>query len=300
MMRRSLIIILTLAIFVSVGYSQNLKPYILGAISDQPLDIAKTYAREHLDSADFEILGEYAPAGDESRWVIVVTDAEILAAVQSFGELRGFASAVRVGLTEENGKVNISYTNPIYLGNAYFQKDYQEVAHHWIFANRKLSDIMPKLGTPVGTAFGSDEGMSAKELRKYHYMFGMEYFEDVVELNEFSSFEAGREMIESELAKDGDTELVYSVEVPGRNLKLYGIALGGDKGEAHFLPIIDIASPKHTAFLPYEILLLDDTAVMMHGRYRIALSFPDLTMGTFGKIMSTPGDIKELMESVTE
>jgi hypothetical protein len=37
---------------------------------------------------------------------------------------------------------------------------------------------------------------------------------------------------------------------------------------------------------------------MLHGRYRIALSFPDLTMGTFGKIMSTPGNIEELLEQV--
>ncbi|MBT4419663.1 MAG: hypothetical protein HOG76_06900, partial [Candidatus Marinimicrobia bacterium] len=59
-------------------------------------------------------------------------------------------------------------------------------------------------------------------------------------------------------------------------------------------------SPKHTAFLPYEILLMGNTAVMMHGRYRIALAFPDLTMTTFSKIMSTPGNIEDLMRSVTE
>lgn len=299
-MRRSATIIMTLAIFVTVGYAQNLKPYILGAVSEEPLDIAKTYARAHLDSAGFEILGEYAPADDASRWVIIVTEPEIIAAVESFGGLRGFASAIRVGLTEENGKVNITFTNPIYLGNAYFQKDYQEVAHHWIFVNRKLNDTMRKLGTVDGTAFGSEDGMPAKDIQKYHYMFGMEYFEDVVELNEFSSFDAGKRMIEAELEKDGDTDLVYAIEIPGQDLKLYGVALGGSTGESRFLPIIDISSPKHTAFLPYEILLMGDTAVMMHGRYRIALSFPDLTMGTFSKIMSTPGDIEELMESVTK
>ena len=299
-MRKQLVIILTLAIIVSVGYSQNLKPYTLGAVSEEPLDIVKTAAVAELDSAGFQILGEYAPAGDENRWVIIITEPEILAAVESFGGLRGFAAAVRVAMTEENGRVNISYTNPIYLGNAYFQKDYQEVAHHWIFVNRKLQDLMYKLGEPDGSAFGSEDGMTAKELRKYHYMFGMEYFEDVVELNEFSSFEAGKQKIESALEAGGNTELVYSVEIPGQDLKLYGIALGGESGEGHFLPIIDISSPKHTAFLPYEILLMGDTAVMLHGRYRIALSFPDLTMGTFGKIMSTPGDIEDLMESVTK
>jgi hypothetical protein len=37
---------------------------------------------------------------------------------------------------------------------------------------------------------------------------------------------------------------------------------------------------------------------MLHGRFRIALSFPDLTMGTFSKIMSTPGDIEEAMRQI--
>jgi len=58
------------------------------------------------------------------------------------------------------------------------------------------------------------------------------------------------------------------------------------------MPIIDIDNPKHTAFLPYEILVMNGEVHMLHGRYRIALSFPDLTMGTFTKIMSTPGDIE--------
>ncbi|MCF7808737.1 MAG: hypothetical protein K9M49_03470 [Candidatus Marinimicrobia bacterium] len=299
-MRRCVILIMTLLIIVSVACAQGLKPYILGAVSEEPLDIAKTYTRAHLDSAGFEILGEYAPAGDYDRWVIVITDPEIIAAVENFGGLRGFAAAIRVALTEENGKVNITYTNPLYLGNAYFQDDYQEVAHHWIFVNRKLDDMMRKLGVVDGRSFGAKVGMSAKEVRKYHYMFGMEYFEDVVELKEFPSFTVGKNTIEAELEKGGTTDLVYAVEIPGQDLKLYGIALNGSEGESHFLPIIDIATPKHTAFLPYEILLMGDTAVMLHGRYRIALSFPDLTMTTFGKIMSTPGDIQDLMESVTE
>jgi len=39
---------------------------------------------------------------------------------------------------------------------------------------------------------------------------------------------------------------------------------------------------------------------MLHGRFRIALSFPDLTMGTFTKIMSTPGEIEDLLSSLTK
>ena len=92
---------------------------------------------------------------------------------------------------------------------------------------------------------------------------------------------------------------VYKYNVPGKQLTVYGIALSGEEGEEHFMPIIDISNPKHTAFLPYEILVMGNEVHMLHGRFRIALSFPDLTMGTFTKIMSTPGDIEDMMKMLT-
>jgi hypothetical protein len=300
LMRRSVLLILTLSIIVNVGFGEVLKPYILGAGSAESMEVVKEKTRASLDSAGFTILGEYSPAMDESRFVFVITSETIVEAIQSVGGLTGFAAGLRVALTQEDNMINVSYTNPQYLGNAYFQKKYPSVAHLWIDVDKKLAESMNDIGTVRLTPFGSEDGIEAKDLRHYHYMFGMEYFEDVVELNEFSSFSAGKKKIESELVKGGNTELVYSYEIPGKELKVYGIASSGKTGEGHFVPIIDISSPKHTAFLPYEILLNGNEAVMMHGRFRIALSFPDLTMTTFGKIMSTPGDIEDLMKSVTE
>ena len=66
------------------------------------------------------------------------------------------------------------------------------------------------------------------------------------------------------------------------------------------MPIIDIAQQKHVTFLPYEFLVVGKEVRMLHGRFRIALSFPDLTMGTFTKIMSTPGEIEDLLSSLTK
>ena len=66
------------------------------------------------------------------------------------------------------------------------------------------------------------------------------------------------------------------------------------------MPIIDIAQQKHVTFLPYELLVVGKEVGMLHGRFRIALSFPDLTMGTFTKIMSTPGEIEDLLSSLTK
>ena len=299
-MRRFLIIAVSLVLAGNMLLGQELKPYTMGAQSSEALDVVREKTSQALVAAGFTILGDYQPALDETRWVYVINSNEMTGAVQEFGGLTGFAAALRVGLTVEDGMVNISYTNPIYLGYAYFQKNFSDVEDKFLTVQKKLKQAMTDLDTVMDQPFGSEEGLTPKDLRKYHYMFGMEYFEDVVELTEFSSYGVGKSIIESKIAKGGDTKLVYAYEVPDQDLKLYGVALSGEAGEAHFLPIIDIGSPKHTAFLPYEILLMGNTAVMMHGRYRIALAFPDLTMTTFSKIMSTPGNIEDLMRSVTE
>ena len=39
---------------------------------------------------------------------------------------------------------------------------------------------------------------------------------------------------------------------------------------------------------------------MLHGRFRFALYWPELTMSTFTKIMSSPGDVEDFMEAITE
>ena len=39
---------------------------------------------------------------------------------------------------------------------------------------------------------------------------------------------------------------------------------------------------------------------MLHGKYRIALFWPELKLGQFMKISSTPGNIEDVMEALTE
>ena len=70
-----------------------------------------------------------------------------------------------------------------------------------------------------------------------------------------------------------------------------------ETGEDKFLPII---GDDHIAAMPYEIILQGNTASILPGRYRIALHWPDLTMGTFMKIMSTPKDIAETLSGLTK
>ena len=294
-------IILFLVVTTGSLNAQNLKPYILGIESNEPLSALKGKVVVNLQQNGIEIVGQYQPANDASRWIIIFTSPELRSAVQKTGGKTGFAASLRVALTSENGKTLVSYTNPEYWGNAYFRNDFGNVAANYAALKSKLEKAMAATGDFKAVAFGSEKGLSQKSLRKYHYMFGMPYFDDTVELESFSNYQEAVTSIENNAADPGNKlELLYKIEIPGRDLSLYGFGIKGDKGESKFLPIIDIGTPKHTAFLPYEVLVDGNQVHMLHGRYRIAIAFPDLTMGTFSKIMSTPGDIEESLERLVQ
>lgn len=292
------LIVITIAIILSINISaQNIKPYILGSKCGKSLNETKAMVKENLKAEGFKILGEYNPAYDANRSIIVISNNDLINAVKKQKGLTGFAAALRVALTVESGKVIISYTNPTYWGNAYFRDDYPKVSSLYKSFSNKLTAVMKKSGKYVGTQFGSKEGLSVDDVREYQYTFGMPDFDDVVELGDFDSYAAAKQKVEGNL-KSGinGLKLIYSIEIPGTELKLYGVALVASDGEKEFLPKIDLGTPKHTAFLPYEMLVKGDEVIMLHGRYRIALAFPDLTMGTFSKIMSTPGYIEDSLE----
>lgn len=291
------VVLLFITVFtLNLTFSQNLKPYILGLEMSGSIADSKSSIVENLKQNGIEVIGEYKPADDNNRWVIVFSSMELEGAVKQVGGFAGFAAALRIALTKEGSKVLVSYTNPAYWGNAYYRDDFDKVSSKYKALNTKLEKAMKASGIFKGTSFGSEKGISTKELRKYHYMMGMPYFDDTVELEEFNSHKEAIAKIESNLKKGvPNVKQVYKKSFPEKDITLYGFALSGEDGESKFMPIIDLGNPKHTAFLPYEVLVVGKEVHILHGRYRIALSFPDLTMGTFSKIMSTPGNIEDLL-----
>ena len=294
-------IILLLLLPFSWLSAQNLKPYVIGFETSESVSMIKGKVKANLEQNDIKVVGEYQPAVDINRWILIVSSTELEDAVKRVGGLTGFAAALRVGITREDGKTLVTYTNPTYWGNAYFRDDFDKVSSHYSTFTSHLENAMKASGTFSGKAFGSEGGLSVEKLRDYQYMFGMPHFDNTKKLREFDSYSAAISAIETSLSFGvPNVKKVYKVKIPGQNLTLYGFALSGSDGESKFMPIIDIGNPKHTAFLPYELLVKDNEVHMLHGRFRIALSFPDLTMSTFTKIMSTPGDIEDLLEQLVE
>ncbi len=296
---KNLVIILAALIIGFNTNAQKLKPYVLGAVSNKSMAATKSMVKANLVQSGLMVLGEYMPANDTKRWIIAVTSKDLISAVKKEQGLTGFAAVLRVAITVEGSKVNITYTNPMYWGNAYFRDNFPKVEANYKLFSSKMISAMKKSGVYMGTYFGSEDGVDIDDLRDYQYMFGMPEFDDVVSLGEFSSFEAAKAKVDANIKKGiPGVKLVYAYQIPGTKLKLYGFAINGVDGESSFMPIIDLGSPKHTAFLPYEVLINDNEVIMLHGRYRIAVAFPDLSMSTFSKIMSTPGNIEDALEKV--
>lgn len=83
-----------------------------------------------------------------------------------------------------------------------------------------------------------------------------------------------------------------------KKVAVFGVGLlDSEDGEKHFLPII---GEDHIAAMPYDIILQGNEVSMLHGKYRFALYWPELTMGTFMKIMSTPGDVEDFMQALSK
>lgn len=292
---------LTLLLAASVQVqAQDLKPYTLGTSGDQSVAALTAAVIDALNANGLKVIGTYENVHADAA-IVAFTSDELLESVQQVGGLTGLAATLRVAITKESGKSVVSYTTPEYWGTAYFRDDFNSVKSNYDKLSKKLVSSMSAIGVYNGKTFGSEKGLEPKKLKSYRYMFGMPKFDDVVVLGEFDSANAAVDHIEATIKKGVHGLVqVYKVAIPNTDLVLYGFGMTDAEGEKNFMPKIDIGSHKHTAFLPYEILVNGKEVVMLHGRYRIALSFPDLTMGTFTKIMSTPGYIEDTLEKVVE
>ena len=297
-MKKSLLIYLSL---VAIIFSFNLKaqqisPYISLGEAPESLDQAEKMVINALEASGFEILGQYHVENNQTLKVIVYSRKDLQQITLKVKDRGALAAALKVGLKADGPGTQISYLNPEYLFQAYLRNSYDAHSKGLKKVDADAKAALSPLGKENKEFGGS---MTVEELREYHYKIMMPYFSDPVELKEFASFEEGVKTIENNLkSKKGHAELVYSLKFSDQKTAVFGIGFMDEEiGEKQFLPII---GESHLAAMPYEIILQGNKATMLHGRYRLAVHWPELTMGTFMKIRSTPGDYKDLFEGLCE
>ena len=260
-----------------------LKPYILAEEFAGPWAQKFDAVKSALTAAGFEVAGEYQVR--ENAAVLVVT-GEALKKAAAATDLGGFGAAVRVSVTSVDGKVQVAYTNPVWMANVYRM-------------GSDLADVAATLGTALGAGapFGSKDGLTAKQLRSYHYMVMMPYFTDQEVLATHASYADAIEKVEKGLAQSKEVRRISRIDIPGKEQSLFSVAiLDGSGSDATVMTATDTAQLRHTAHLPYEFLVSGGKVLMLHGKFRIAQSFPDLTMGTFMKISGAPAAIENAIK----
>ena len=284
--------------FLALGliWASGISPYVKLASYDGPINEAVGQVQTLLEEGGCKVIGQYHPGDNPDLYVLVFTSDELIKLCQKAEDRGMLAAAIKVGFQLTEGTVNISMVNPEYLFYAYFQEKMTDPAFKSaaIDLSSKIKSI-PADGSKE-VPFGGD--LKADKLMKYRYMAGMPNFGKSVSLAEFDDFYEGLSATRDGLSRGGNTLKIYEIIDEENETAVFGVGLKDEeKGEAHFLPII---GESHVAAMPYELILQGNEVTMLHGRFRFALHWPELTMKTFTKIMSSPGDVEDAMKSLFE
>jgi len=264
--------------------NEKFKPFILAEQIEMTMDEAKVKLSKQIKQSPFEIIAEYSPYDDAYIYIISNDALKTLASESHYG---GFAAPQRISLTLYEGKMQIAYTNPVYMQYAYRM------------ANVNFQPILDDMKQAFGfKIFFGGEGLTARKLKRYKYSFGLEDFDSFYELPSYDSFEEASEALEQGFAeRNNGISQVYKIKIPGKEQAVYGISMNAkDSGIEELdtrstMNIIDYLPLKRTAYLPYEIMVDGKNIIALHARFRIASYFYDLKMfgkHGFGQLFSTP------------
>ncbi|WP_078483137.1 hypothetical protein [Candidatus Reidiella endopervernicosa] len=292
--RQLLLAIAGLAIAISANAAERLQPFVLASTGTGDVATKVAEVKGKLKGAGFEVVGDYTPYADTTIVIVTSSGLKKAAAQSEFG---AYGAVQRVSVTKHNGELQVAYTNPIYMSNAYRMED-------------ELTSTGTALKKALGSkkVYGSKKGLKAKKLRKYHYMFGMPYFDDPSMLAEHKNYKAAVAAVEKGLAagKSAITK-VYRVDIPGKDETVFGVAMKGNKigkpyqDDEYIMSEIDFKGVRSSAHLPYELVVSGNKVYALSAKFRIAMNFPDLKMmgdNSFMNIMESPGAVEDALEAV--
>ncbi len=271
------------------------KPFVIASSGPGSLAEKTQSTLVALQDAGFELAGQYSPLDGTN--VIVVTNDE-LKKIASMSERGGYAAGQRVAVSEAGDNIEVSYVNPVYI----------QYGYRLAGDMKPIADALSKGLGNQAVCGGGDKNMTAKKLEKYHYMMGMQRFDDPSVLGAFDSHESAVAAVEKGLAKEGDAlTRVYRIDIPGKQQTVFGVGMKKtnadeeDIDSAFQMSIVDFEGCKKRAYFPYEILVNGNKVEALHMRFRMALHFPNLSMmgkHGFTKLMSAPRAIEDALKNV--
>jgi len=294
-MKNKIIVLFSFLILAGMSSSaQELQPFFEVGQFNKAIPELSKQVESTLTNAGYEILGSYHPENKDNLFVVCFTSSNLKQLSLQFPDRGPLGAVLKAGFIMTNGKTILSIVNPEYMFLAYYGQQMDGHENALKAQAKEVTDLFGKMGrlTPFGGA------VEQKRLMHYHYKMMMPYYDDPDDLAEFDSFKEGLRVIQKNLnAHKGNTRKVYQLIFPKQEIAVFGVALlDPETGESDFLPTI---GESHIAAMPYEIILQGKNATSLAGKYRIALYWPELGMGTFMKIIKTPGRIEDTMKALT-
>jgi hypothetical protein len=194
----------------------------------------------------------------KGKTVITFTNKELQAT-------NSYLSTLHLMVNKDDAEIRVQ--NPSYFASAYL-KDYQ-YGDFKITLNR-LEEVLTYM-VPL------PQKKDKRVLPRYHFMFGMPYLKDTITVsNNVTSF---------------PKSISYSLQLPNGSV-LIGHKLSTKT--THFLE--KIGQSKNAQLLPYESIIQNGHATILDPKYYLPLSLPNLRMGQFMKIATTPYNITKEIE----
>lgn len=276
---------------IGVAADAEIMTYILAEKKAGDVATIAATTKSKLTTAGFEVVGEYSPY--DTATILIVTNDELKANAGS-SDFGAFGAAQRVTITKADSEVQVAFTNPTYMAHAYRMKS-------------DLASVTAKLKAILGDkgGYGPDKGLTAKALRDYQYKWLMPYFDDRLELADYGNQQIALTKVEAALAGNNKAGVkkVYRIDLTGKEESVIGVSMAGPgnldcSGGKYIMSQIDFKKLKSTGHLPYEVVVSKGKVFALPAEFRIAISFPDLSMmgsNSFASIMCAPSAIQEAL-----
>jgi uncharacterized protein (DUF302 family) len=229
-------------------------------------------ATQSLKTAGFEVLGSYNVVKGGSLKTIVFTNDTLKSLASNHD--RGFIGVLKLLINQEANEIRIS--NPKYFAKAFMQDEYKEGS---------VDALAKTLQGAFSNVGPSSDHLVYDDLEDYHFMMGMPYYKDMIELA------SGDQTTLVEKAQESDS-LIFDLELANGS-HLVGLELG--KKTKKFVKKI---GTQNSALLPYMVLIENGKARMLDPKYYIAISYPQLSMSQFTTIATIPGAIENELGKV--
>ena len=285
---------LAMVLTATTAMADRYLPFVLAYKGPGEFNAKIAEVKQQLEGAGFTVVGDYVPY-ENAHIVIFTSDALRRVAAQS--DMGGFGAAMRASINKVGDEIQVAFVNPEYIAVGYRMKS--DLANTRTALEQALGKVQE---------FGSRE-LNKRKLARYNYTFGMEYFDDVYKLAEYSSHREALAAVERNLESNtAGVRPLYRIDIPGKEETIIGVSMKMPEGgvehmdDTFQMSVVDFDELKQNAYLPYEIMVSGNKVVALHMRFRMAMHFPGLKMmgaNSFMRLMSSPEAIrKALTEAV--